>query len=266
MLGTHDRAIRSNSACSTPMASTSEDPWPESPRLSPQVSSIMFEAAPLTVAEISLGAFPRGAALILCDATDFEEVGEPMNSLAEHGYESLAANLSGRPDWARGDGAIETLLDRLAQRGWELQQIGVIGYGWGAQLALGAAATHQLGAAVSVASPPTPAQAPHVARALASLRTPWLGLTSVPSTASVADVLGRLDHVRALQCRVYTEVVCYPQVPQRFYRNTAETLLHAAAFDSWQRTLEWLNGRVMPRLTPASLAWRSGLPAACGAP
>ena len=248
------------------MVGITEGPWVQFPELRPQASDLMVDAAPLTIAEIGLGAVPRGAVLILCDATSFDEACGPMNSLAEHGYESLSADLSGRRGQVEAGRAVKVLLERLAQRHWEHEQVGVIGYGGGAQPALRAAATYALGAAISVASLPTLGQLPLVARALAELRTPWLGLTSARSANGVAPAFDQLDDIRAIQTPVYSELICYPRAPERFYRDAATTSAHAVGFDSWQRTLEWLNNRVVPRLTPASLAWRARLPERYGTP
>jgi carboxymethylenebutenolidase len=216
------------------------------------------------IAEISLGAFPRGAVLIVCDVDSFDEIGEPMNALAEHGYETLATAEPGCN--ADADRAIDVLLDRLGQSGWELEQIGIIGYGRGAWGALRAAARHTLGAAVSVADLPTLGLLPPIAQAVATLSTPWLGLTRAPVDDAAVAVLEQVDRIRTTRARVYTEVIGYEGVSARFHQNTAVTSAHAVAFDSWQRTLEWLNNRVVPRLTPASLAWRSRLPDHCRAP
>jgi carboxymethylenebutenolidase len=235
------------------------------PRISPRVTDLALDATQVTIAEITLGAIPRGAALILCEADSFDEVGEVMNALAEHGYESLAAAEMADAD-ASADRVVDVLLDRLGERGWELEQVGVIGYGRGARSALRAAASHTLGAAVSAADLPTLGQQAPIAQAVAALRTPWLGLTRMPANSAATRVLDQLDRIRTTQARVYTELIGYPGVPARFYRNTADSSAHAAAFDSWQRTLEWLNNRVVPRLTPASLAWRSRLPLHSGTP
>jgi carboxymethylenebutenolidase len=112
----------------------------------------------------------------------------------------------------------------------------------------------------------TPGRYAAMAPTVAALRTPWLGLTRAPNDSAAATVLDRLDRIRTTQTRVYTELIGYPEVPEHVCRNTAKASAVAAAFDSWQRTLEWLNNRVVPRQTPASLTWRSRLPVHCGTP
>jgi carboxymethylenebutenolidase len=264
MTGTCRGAAALNSESSTVMAGISDDPTRALPWISPRVGDLICDTTQLTIAEIALGSVPRGAVLMLCDTDGFDEVGEPMTGLAEHGYESLAA--AEIADDADADRVVDVLLERLGESGWELEQVGVIGYGRGARNALRAAARYTLGAAVSVADLLTPGRQAAMAPTVAALRTPWLGLTRAPSDRAAATVLDRLDRIRTTQTRVYTELIGYPQVPEHFCRNTAEASAVAAAFDSWQRTLEWLNNRVVPRQTPASLTWRSRLPVHCGTP
>jgi carboxymethylenebutenolidase len=52
-------------------------------------------------------------------------------------------------------------------------------------------------------------------------------------------------------------VVTYPGVSRTYYRDSYEAAAHAAAFDTWQRVVEWLNRRVVPRSTPLAEAWRA---------
>jgi hypothetical protein len=63
---------------------------------------------------------------------------------------------------------------------------------------------------------------------------------------------------------VPTELVRYPVVPEHFYTEISGAL--GAAFDTWQRIVELGNLRVVPRLTPRSLAWRAQLPAGAAKP
>src|SRR5690606_19564183 len=115
--------------------------------------------------EIQLGGTPRGLVVLLADPGMPEgEVVEVLNTLAGEGFEGLAVT------WAPG---VETLAaSRATARGWEPEQIGVVGVGAGATAALEVARTRTLGAVVSISpSPPVDDVA-----ADPSLRTPWLGL------------------------------------------------------------------------------------------
>ena len=53
----------------------------------------------------------------------------------------------------------------------------------------------------------------------------------------------------------FTQLVVYPGVGPDFHRDAAPALVHAAAFDCWQRVVEWLNVRVSPRPTPYAELW-----------
>jgi carboxymethylenebutenolidase len=234
-----------------------------SPSLTPHVVQVVTAAGSLPIAEIRLGGIPRGAVVVLCDTGGFNQATEVMNGLAEHGYASIAADLSNCVV-ANHDpiAAVGGLLTHLADTGWEQEQIGIVGYGRGGWLSLRAGAAFTLGAAVSVAPVQPAGEAQATARALADLRTPWLGMTAEQDTTGIAEALLHLDRMRRERVAVYTEVVHYPGVPERFYRGASESLVHAAKFDSWQRTIEWLNLRVVPPLTPRAHVWRTGLPAA----
>lgn len=219
------------------------------PRITPHVLHIVTAAGPLPIAELRLGGIPRGAAVVLCDTGRLDEATEVMNGLAEHGYESVTADLSscGAADHDPLT-AVGSLLTHLADTGWEHEQIGMVGYGRGGWLSLRAGAAFTLGAAVSVAPTQPAGETQTAARALADLRTPWLGMTAEQDTTGVAEALLQLDRMRREKVAVYTELVHYPGVPEQFYREAPESAAHAANFDSWQRTLEWLNLRVVPRL------------------
>ena len=74
---------------------------------------------------------------------------------------------------------------------------------------------------------------------------------AVPDTACA-----ELDRALRLDAPAYTQLVRYRGVGGDFYRKSTEPLEIAASYDYWQRTIEWLNLRVAPRLTPLAEAWR----------
>ncbi|WP_329410317.1 dienelactone hydrolase family protein [Nocardia vinacea] len=224
--------------------------------LMPEIGQITTGEGPVQAAAIRLGPFPRGAVLVLSDAGGLTESAGTMNELAQHGYETLAADLSEVSDDLA---AVESLLGRLAEYGWDHEQIGIVGFGSGGWTALGVAARFALGAAVSVA---VPVRSGHTAeRVLASLQTPWLGLIGGRHPARA-----RLAAIARTQARVHAELLHYPGTQERFYTSGSDVLGHAAAFDSRQRTVEWLNLRVVPRLTPRSLSWRARRCTTAGTP
>jgi carboxymethylenebutenolidase len=203
--------------------------------------------------------------VVLCDRGQLSiSAEEIMNGLAEHGYESVAADVFPAEQHHPTDQDlledVATLVARLAARDWENGQIGVVGYGFGARLALQAAGAFALGAAISV----NPSGLGHaLAPGLASLadsvqpaHTPWLGMFGGREHVTAAADVRRLDAALRRNSPAYTETVTYPDVTGDFYRNSASARAHAAAFDSWQRVMEWLNGHVAPRPTPLAEAWR----------
>lgn len=212
---------------------------------------------------IALGGVPRGAVLLASTSSD-HDTAEVQNALAGHGFESLflwARRSEGDADGYASVDLIQAGLQYLATRGWTVEQVGVVGYGRAGWAALDAAVAFELGAAVTVS--PTTAdlfgrtERDRVLHAAPRLRTPWLGLM-----AGSADCVSALD--RSLMAisqppegSAYARVVSYPEVPQSFYDDSGDASAHAAGFDAWQRTIEWLNQRVVPRPTPLELLWRA---------
>lgn len=239
------------------------------PRIEPSVAEDSFRhgsGRSLPVARIELGGVPRGAAIVLCDAGALErDAAGFMNGLAEHGYESVAVDLSptgGDPTGTTDRDLVSdvaVLVGRLGERGWSPAQVGLVGYGFGGRTALLATAEFALGAAVSIA-PSGVADAwsdalPPLTQVARHVRTPWLGLFGQQDPGAPADVLARLGSYLG-GSPAHTEVVTYPGVARDFYRDARETLAHVASFDAWQRTIEWLDRRVVPRPTPLAAEWQ----------
>jgi carboxymethylenebutenolidase len=233
------------------------------PYLIPVARTVTDAHINVPVAEIELGPYPRGAVLLLSPAQDLAGTALVMNRLAEHGYETLAVDLTKVTNASHW---VELMLKRLADRGWTHEQIGVVGYRAGADLALRTAAACGLGAAVSVDIPCSAQPQRIVDRTWRLLQTPWLGLAAAPQPhAADTHLASRWRHLHCA-ATVYSEFVCYPNVFEGYSTNSGDTHAHSAAFDSWQRTVEWLDARVVPRLTPLSKAWRATLAESVGAP
>ncbi|MGH3431817.1 MAG: dienelactone hydrolase family protein [Thermocrispum sp.] len=192
------------------------------------------------VLEIALGGAPRGLVLLLCDDGGLErDATEVMNRLAEHGFESLAAEV----------GPLAPLVERATERDWSQEQIGLVGLGAGGLAVLQAAADLRLGAAVSLSPAGSLSD-------VGAVVTPWLGLFGAQDPGATADGVRALaDRLRA-GSDVYTRVVSYPGVGREFYHRSGDGVSYAASYDGWQRTMEWLELRVAPRLTPLAERWR----------
>lgn len=212
--------------------------------------------------QINLPGTPRGAVLVLgrADVAD-GHVATVMNSLAAHGYEAVGVDV---PHDAAGlsdddlDAWTSIGLERLAGGGWTPEQVGLIGYGTGGHASLVAATRRALGAAVSVSprwtGDPTVTIA-GLARRAGEMRTPWLGLVGGKDTAAPTPALRELAVALDDRAAVFTRVVVYRGVDGAFHHDAAESPVHAAAFDAWQRIVEWVDLRVVPRPTRLAAAW-----------
>jgi len=241
--------------------------------IEPQRSELISDGRCIPVASVLLGGIPRGAVIVLSGAgASAHDAADTMNRLAEHGYESVAADLdSVIPDQAGSDHAagladVEALTGMLAERGWSREQTGLVGYGYGGRIALVASAAAVFGAAVSIE--PTGveelAASPDRIGGGRGVLTPWLGMFSVMEEDDRTQSLRTLGHWLWACSAAYTQIVTYPGVTPAFYQDSREAIGHAAAFDSWQRVIEWLNLRVVPRPTPLAEAWRARVLACSG--
>jgi carboxymethylenebutenolidase len=213
--------------------------------IQPTAAEIVTPDGPIIIREVQLGGVPRGIIVLLTEADSAEvDVVERLNEFALEGYESLAA--------APGREHLPDILERVRQRGWDEEQVGVVGIGDGGTLALHLAQERQLGAVVSFSPAPN---LDAIARD-PQLRTPWLGMVGAEATD--------LDGVDARRMRkllddgsdIYSRVVIYPGVGREFHRRSGDGVSYAASYDGWERTTEWLNARVAARLTPLAAAWR----------
>lgn len=214
------------------------------------------------IAQVDLGGTPRGAVLVLsADGDVAYDVAVILNELAVHGYESVAADMAtvqGTDD-ALVD-VVAELVNHIGKRGWQSDQVGVIGYGRGGRLALLASSQLGLGAAVSISPSPLFTSddriSPDISQFAATVRTPWLGMYGANDPALPDTACVEMDRMLRRIAPAYTQIVQYPGVGGNFYRKSNESLELAASYDYWQRTVEWLNQYVVPRPTPLAEAWR----------
>lgn len=219
-------------------------------RIEPEVSTTTLDGVPVRVLSLLLGGVPRGAVTLVAGPDGLGEIAavETMNALAQHGYESVLAS----GESPEGTVVVDHLVAVLAERGWEDEQIAVVGYGRGARTALVAAAGRAFGAAVSI-----PRESRHllVPEPVTQLRTAWLGLVGLGGQRALSGDLAAYREDLDARALEHTRIVGYPGA-EHCLRDSTDPREHAAAFDAWQRTAEWLNTHVAPRPTPFALAWR----------
>jgi carboxymethylenebutenolidase len=212
--------------------------------IEPTTTSMPTPGGDVPVQEIALGGAPRGLVCLLHDTdTPAIDVVEAMNRFALEGYESLAVTAASCPT--------PDLLGRAAARGWEPEQVGMVGLGDGGTAVLAAARERGFAAAVSF----SPAPDVDDLRRSPALRTPWLGLFGADAGLPAAE-LRSLARTLDDGSDVFSRVVVYPGVGRDFHRSAESGLGYAASYDGWQRAVEWLNARVAARLTPLARAWR----------
>ncbi|NEN79718.1 dienelactone hydrolase family protein [Nocardioides zeae] len=217
---------------------------------------------PLDVAELYLGGIPRGAVLVLCaeDQCDGDDA-VVLNALAEHGYEGLAATPHGDVSADALVAAAASLSGRLAARGWEAAQIGVLAFRIPVASAMRLSAATGAGALVTVSPVGLTADARGELDAalpplVSATRSPWLVLSGEEDPAAPASALTDLSTLLAARGPRHSQVVRYPGVGADLYLRSTEPLELAASFDHRQRIIEWFNAQVEPRPTPLAVAWR----------
>lgn len=224
-------------------------------RIDPEVTTVTVAGVTVRESALLLGGVPRGAAVIVLgpDGLRSLESVELMNSLAQHGYESVLAepeDLGQEDDVARR--VVQHLVDRMTARGWTHEQMGLLGYGQGARAVLVAAAETTFGAAVSLPRDPRQLLVPD---RVVELRTPWLGMVGLgPQRRLSSELAVYRDEVAAASTE-HVSLIGFSGVAHCL-DDTSDARAHGVAFDAWQRTAEWLNTRVEPRPTPLAIAWR----------
>lgn len=224
-------------------------------RIQPEVTTTTIAGVEVRVSALLLGGVPRGAAVVVAGPDGLNDTAavDTMNSLAQHGYESVLAEPQGPMPDDTASAVVDHLVKQMAARGWTHDQTGVVGHGQGARTALLAAAESSFGAAVSI---PRDGRQLLVPERITELRTPWLGLVGCGPGNELG---GELDVYRSEVRDASTDhssLIGYRGV-DHCLQISAEALEHAAAFDAWQRTVEWLNIHVAPRPTPLAEAWRA---------
>src|SRR4051794_37391119 len=105
-------------------------------RIEPAVTWMPVGARTVPVADIALGGGPRGAGLLLAEPGELSRsVPAITNRLAQHGFDSAAAEVAPADTDDTVHGLVEELMAHLGRRGWRRDQVGVIAYGTAARAA-----------------------------------------------------------------------------------------------------------------------------------
>jgi hypothetical protein len=202
----------------------------------------------------------RSAVLVLHDKQDAPIISSILNRMAEHGYESLAIELSLQATAEDRDVVDQVIAEPVswlsAQRAWTPDQVGIVGIGSSTRLAFrGAHILRDLSFVCIGAKTSDIVWDGH-----SDLQSPCLVLTAAGSDDQGESAPDRPAHLGTRHGK-YCEVVRYAGVPPRFYNYSGGNhAIHAAYFDAWQRVFEWLDGQVAPRMPAPMMSWTSGIP------
>lgn len=192
----------------------------------------------------------RGGIVVLPDADGVSDgVRLLVSSLAGEGWLAVAPHLDGESGQREGGqfsgpsivDATDTSFAWLLERGVAADLLGVMGFDLGGTAALVAAASRQLGAAVSVGgrgiTVPASTALPALVDIAGRLTSPWLGIYGDSGDSGEAAEVDRL-RVAADAAEVATNVVRYPGANHRFDADPD------AAAEAWQRTLSWFDAHL----------------------
>ena len=176
----------------------------------------------------------------------FHRTGDPV--LAYDDFESVMPQIMAlRADGLDAD--LDATLEHLAAKGFQPEQIGVIGFCMGGSVSF-LAAKRPLGAAVSFYGGGIGEGRfgiPPLVQLGAELRSPWLGVFGDQ------DQTIRVDQVEALKkaveaAPVPTQVLRYADAEHGFHCDARPDSYHEeSAKDAWDRTLAWFSTYLAPR-------------------
>jgi len=209
----------------------------------------------------------RGAIIVLQEAFGVNDhIQDICRRFAAEGYRTVAPHLfhrTGDPvlDYEdlqsvvgqimklRADGInadVDASLEYLGDAGFNVGQVGIIGFCMGGSISFSSATRHQFGASVSFYGggisegrfgiPPLVELAPN-------LKCPWIGFFGDQ------DESIRVDHVEALRAAVAkapvpTEIVRYPDADHGFHCDARDSYHEPSSKDAWQRTLNWFDAHL----------------------
>jgi carboxymethylenebutenolidase len=223
----------------------------------------------LPIYEASPDGEPRGAVVVVQEAFGVNDhIEDVTRRFAAAGFHAVAPHLfhrSGDPRLAYEPmgpamphlqaltaeglgGDIDATLEHLHAAGFADHGIGFVGFCMGGTVALIAAATRPIGAAVSFygsgilegrfGAPPLVELAPQ-------LRAPWLGLYGDEDHGIPVEQVEALGQA-ASTAAVPTELIRYPGAGHGFHCDARASYHEASALDAWERCLAWFGAHLAP--------------------
>lgn len=175
----------------------------------------------------------RGGLVVLHEERDTDAVRALIDALAAEGWLVVAPHV----DVSSALADVDIAFGFLAQHGIGADMIGVVGFELGGAVAMVVAARRGIGAAVSVSAggalAPRAPGLPAMVEVAGELRCPWLGLYG----DTHAEEVERLRWAAARSVTA-TDVVVFPATDHRF------DLHPDAAFEAWQRMLNWFDAHL----------------------
>ena len=232
-----------------------------------QTVSVESTGDAMSIYEAQPEGTPRGAVIVIQEAFGVNEhIEDVTRRLAKERYLAVAPHLFHRS----GDGTIayddmanvmphmmalsreglesdvDATIAHLENKGFALDQIGIVGFCMGGSVAFLAAVRQALGGAVTFygggISEGRFGLAPLVDLA-PELKTPWLGLYGDRDQSISGEQVEALrEAVKAAP--VESEIARYPDAEHGFHCDARDSYHEASAKEAWQRTLRWFESHL----------------------
>jgi carboxymethylenebutenolidase len=223
----------------------------------------------LPLYDVSPDGDPAGAVVVIQEAFGVNDhIEDVARRFADAGFRAVAPHLFHRTGDPRlgyerltdamphmqaltADGLaadIDATLDYLEADGFPPARIGFVGFCMGGTVAMIAAATRSIGAAVTFygggilegrfGGPPLVELAPH-------LRAPWIGFYGDEDQGIPIQQVEALGQAAA-DATVPTEIFRYPSAGHGFHCDVRASYDEVAALDAWPRCVAWLREHLAP--------------------
>jgi carboxymethylenebutenolidase len=138
---------------------------------------------------------------------------------------------------------LNATFDYLSKAGHDMSRIGIVGFCMGGSVTFLAAASYELGAAVSFYGGGVATGRfgmPSLIDLAPDLMTPWLGVFGDLDQGIPVDQVESL-RASSATASVPTEIVRYPEAGHGFHCDKRQDYHAESAEDAWSRTLDWFD-------------------------